>query len=174
LADSPNILVLGVGNLLRRDEGFGVHVVRLLSERYRESSSVSIVDGGTAGNSLLGAVLQCDHLILVDVALMREEPGTLCRLEGSTLNYVFKAKQSAHDWSFSEILLEALMLGHAPTVVVIAAQPQDIDRWSPELSPTLTSRVPDAVARVVAEIEALGGILVPNATDDATDIAEGR
>jgi hydrogenase maturation protease len=166
LADSPNILVLGVGNLLRRDEGFGIHVVRLLSERYREGPGVSIVDGGTAGSSLLGTILECDHLILVDVALMREEPGAICRLEGSTLNCVFKAKQSAHDWSFSEILLEALMLGHAPTVAVIAAEPEDIDHWSPELSPTLSSRVPDAVARVVAEVAALGGMLVPNNTED--------
>lgn len=150
--------MVGVGNLLRQDEGFGVHVVRMLDEEYLPGPGVTILDGGTAGNALLGAVLDCEHLIVVDVAILYEEPGTVRRLEGSMLNYAFKAKQSAHDWSFSEILLEASMLGHRPAIVVIAAEPQSI-AWAPELSPRLASRVADAVRYVVAEVHAAGGAL---------------
>jgi hydrogenase maturation protease len=159
LAEAGSILVLGVGNLLRCDEGFGVHVVQHLSQQYRPGANVQILDGGTGANALLGAILECDHLIVVDVARMEEKPGTLRRLEGSTLQCVFKAKQSAHDWAFSEILLQAQLLGHSPQVAVIAVEPYTIDAWSPELTPELSLRLPDAIEWVVREVQAAGGEL---------------
>lgn len=151
--------MLGVGNLLRQDEGFGVHVVQLLARTWAPGKGVTILDGGVAGNALLGAILECEHLILIDVAFMHEEPGTLRRLEGSTLNRAFKAKQSAHDWSFSEILLQASLLGHAPKVVVIAAEPEGMS-WAAELSPRLAASVAEAARLVRVEVEAAGGQLV--------------
>ncbi len=159
--NSPAILVLGIGNLLRRDEGFGVHVVRRLERCYTPSANVTLLDGGTAGVTLLDAILGCARLVVVDVARMGAPPGTLARLGAADLPLFFKAKQSAHDWGFSEILLQAHLLGHAPEVVVVAVEPQDMDTWSDELSPLLAARLPDAVAQVVAEVAAAGGSLAP-------------
>jgi hydrogenase maturation protease len=158
LAEPTTILVLGVGNLVRRDEGFGVHVIRHLSERFQTSPNVTLLDGGTAGVALLDAILACNHLIAIDAARQYATPGTLSRLDGEALSYVFKTKQSAHDWGLSEILLQARLLGHEPKVVIIAAEPQDMDSWSDELTPLLASRVPEAVAMTVAEVEAAGGV----------------
>jgi hydrogenase maturation protease len=157
LPEANAILVLGIGNLLRRDEGFGVHTIRMLAERYQPSANVRLLDGGTAGVALLDAILGCDRLVVIDVARMGAPPGTLARLERGRLPSAFKAKQSAHDWGFAEILLQARVLGHEPEVVVIAAEPQDMDTWSDELSPLLASRLSDAVEQVVAAVEAAGG-----------------
>jgi hydrogenase maturation protease len=129
--NSPAILVLGIGNLLRRDEGFGVHVVRLLERRYTPSANVTLLDGGTAGVTLLDAILGCARLVVVDVARMGAPPGTLVRLGAADLPLFFQAKQSAHDWGFAEILLQANLLGHRPEVVVVAVEPQDMDTWTP-------------------------------------------
>jgi hydrogenase maturation protease len=157
LPSAPAILVLGIGNLLRRDEGFGVHVIRVLAERYVPSANVTLLDGGTAGVGLLDAILGCDRLVVIDVARMGAPPGTLARLDRERLSSVFKAKQSAHDWGFAEVLLQARVLGYEPEVVVIAAEPQDMDTWSDELSPLLASRVPDAVEQVVVAVKSAGG-----------------
>lgn len=144
--------MLGVGNLVRRDEGFGVHVVRYLGRCEALPPNVTLLDGGTAGPALLGAILDCDRLIVIDVARLGAAPGKLARLEGDALAAVFQAKQSAHDWCLHEVLLQARLVGHTPEVVIVAAEPQDMDTWSDDLTPLLASRVPDAAAMTMAEI----------------------
>jgi hydrogenase maturation protease len=153
----PSILVLGVGNLLLRDEGLGIHAIRSLQLRFKVSSNVQVVDGGTAGVALLDFILGCDHLIVADAAQMHTSAGTVARFADDDLSVCFAEKQSAHDWGFCEILLQARLLGHQPRVVVIAAEPADIESWDMHLSPELAARLPEVVDGLVREIEAAGG-----------------
>lgn len=153
------ILVLGVGNLLLRDEGLGVHAVRLFAQTYAVSPNVRVLDGGTAGVGLLNEILACDHLIVADVARLDAPPGTIARLQGPSLARVFKAKQSAHDWGLGEVLLQANLVGHAPAVVVVAVEPDDMTTFDLELSPCMSARLPAVVACLAAEVEAAGGRL---------------
>jgi hydrogenase maturation protease len=148
---------LGVGNLLLRDEGLGIHAIRWLQSQFDVSTNVQIVDGGTAGVGLLDFILGCDHLIVADVAHMHKPVGTVARFAGDDLSVCFAEKQSAHDWGFCEILLQARLLGHQPSVVVIAAEPADIQSWNMDLSPELAASLPEVVDGLVREIEAVGG-----------------
>jgi hydrogenase maturation protease len=150
-------LVLGVGNLLLRDEGFGVHAVERFERDYLVSDGVEVLDGGTAGLALLDTILAFPHIIVVDVAHMNARPGTLARLRDDSLSDLFKAKQSAHDWGLSEILLQAKLLGHRPTVVVIAVEAEDMTAFGLGLSPRLAEMLPEAVACIAAEVRAAGG-----------------
>ena len=61
------VAILGVGNILLADEGFGVHFIRWFSQRYKPAESVSIVDGGTLGYALIDIICSCDNLIVIDV-----------------------------------------------------------------------------------------------------------
>ena len=70
-----HVMVLGVGNLLFSDEGFGIRVVEELERRYTFPDNVSIVDGGVLGVSLLGIMSEADHLIVVDVIRNQGAPG---------------------------------------------------------------------------------------------------
>lgn len=151
------ILVLGVGNLLLRDEGFGVHAVRRFAQDYTVSPNVQVIDGGTAGLSLLQAILDASHIIVADVARMGTEPGTIARLGGDDLTDGFKAKQSAHDWGLGEILLQAKMMGHFPSIAVLAIEPEDMSSFDLELTPRLQAALPAFVARLAAEVATAGG-----------------
>jgi hydrogenase maturation protease len=153
----PSILVLGVGNLLLRDEGFGVHAVRLFEQSYTVPPHVRVIDGGTAGLSLLQAILEAKHIIVADVARMGSEPGTMARLDGDDLSSGFKTKQSAHDWGLGEILLQAKMMGHFPSVTVLAIEPEDMSAFDLELTPRLQAALPTFVARLAEEVELAGG-----------------
>jgi hydrogenase maturation protease len=155
------ILVLGVGNLLLRDEGLGIHAIRSFEARFEVSSNVRVLDGGTAGVALLGSILSCDYLIVADAARMGSPAGTVARLEGASLSVCFAEKQSAHDWGLCEILLQAKLLGHAPSVVVIAAEPADIGQWDTALSPVLAARLPQVVDCLANEIGIAGGRVAP-------------
>ena len=47
-----NILLLGIGNLLCADEGFGVRAVQELHRQWRFPEQVTLLDGGTQGVTL--------------------------------------------------------------------------------------------------------------------------
>jgi hydrogenase maturation protease len=154
-------LVLGVGNLLLRDEGLGVHAVRGLEAAFEVSPDVRILDGGTAGVGLLDAILGCDRLIVCDVARMNAPAGSVARLSGEALATCFAEKQSAHDWGLFEVLLQARLLGHEPSTVVVAVEPADMDAWDLELSPTLAACLPEVVSSLANEIRTAGGAATP-------------
>ena len=71
--------ILGVGNVLLMDEGFGVHFVKYLAERYQLPEGVRIVDGGTLSYALLDIICGCERLIVVDVVKSKDEPGAIYR-----------------------------------------------------------------------------------------------
>ncbi len=72
------IVVLGVGNILLTDEAIGVRIVEALEQRYTMPDFVEILDGGTAGNGLLGDIANRGLLIIaVDMLLVQHSQGTL-------------------------------------------------------------------------------------------------
>jgi len=61
-----NILLLGIGNVLWADEGFGVRVIERLQKSYRFPDGVNVMDGGTQGVYLVEHVQAADVLIVFD------------------------------------------------------------------------------------------------------------
>ena len=78
--DQKQILVLGVGNILLRDEGIGVRVVEKLLETFTFSPNVRLLDGGTLGLRLLEPITAADYLIVVDAIKTGRPPGTIEKL----------------------------------------------------------------------------------------------
>ena len=81
---NDQIMILGVGNLLFSDEGFGVRVVEELERRYAFPDNVTVIDGGVLGVSLMGVMSEADRLIVVDVIRNQGVPGELYRLAGNS------------------------------------------------------------------------------------------
>lgn len=151
------ILVLGVGNILLRDEAIGVRVVEKLQETYSFSPNVELMDGGTLGLSLLDPIYQSDTVIVVDAVQNGEAPGTLYRLPAEELNKRLKFKNSLHQLDLVETLVYIEMMGRRPEAVVIGIEPADISPWGTEMTETVQSRLPEMCSRVLTEIEAAGG-----------------
>jgi len=154
---AEQILVLGVGNILLRDEGVGVRVVERLTEGYRFSTNVTLLDGGTLGLRLLDPITQADRLIVVDAVQWGGEPGTLYRLQADDLNRRLTFKNSIHQLDLVETLAYADMLGCRPEALVVGIEPADISPWGLELTPKIAAALDRLVAAVLAEIEAAGG-----------------
>jgi hydrogenase maturation protease len=155
--EEDRIVVLGVGNILLRDEGVGVRVVEELQRRYTFSSNVRIVDGGTQGLWLLPTLQEADHLIVVDAVLGNGEPGTIYRLERDDLPKGLRAKQSAHDSDLVEALNLCSLLETGPRdVVVVGIQPEDIQPYGLELTDKVRAKTEDLITRVLEELRSLG------------------
>ena len=98
-------MVLGVGNILLSDEGFGVRVVEALQDRYDFPDHVSVIDGGVLGINLMGIIAEADQLIVVDVIRNQGEPGDLYRIGGEAIPERIRAKNSLHQIDFLESLV---------------------------------------------------------------------
>ncbi len=156
------IVVLGVGNILLKDEGVGVRVVEELQRKFTFPPNVDLVDGGTQGLWLLPTLQAADHLIVIDAVFGKCEPGSVYRLERDDLPKGLRAKQSAHDSDLIEALnLCALLEKEPKSVVVIGIEPEDITAYGLELTPKIQSCVSELINRVLSELDRLGAKVTP-------------
>jgi hydrogenase maturation protease len=156
-SDQSQITILGIGNILLTDEGFGVRVIEKLFEQYDFPDNVAIVDGGVLGIHLLGTLSKTRHLIVVDAVKNKQAPGTLYRLEKEELPERILMKNSLHQTDFLETLTLCQMIDKSPeTIVVLGAEPEDIETHSVELTPVVAARVDETVSGVLQELDRLG------------------
>ena len=154
---NPNITVLGIGNILLTDEGFGVRVVEKLHEEYDFPENVSLVDGGVLGINLLGVIAEAQHLIVVDAVKNKQPPGTLYRLEKDELPERILLKNSLHQTDFLETLTLCQAIDKVPeTTVVLGVEPEDILTHSVEMTTTVANRVAETMNLVIRELQQLG------------------
>ncbi len=161
-----HVMILGVGNLLFTDEGFGIRVVEELERRFDFPDNVSIVDGGVLGVSLLGIMSEADQLIVVDVIRNQGKPGDLYRLEGDAIPERIRAKNSLHQIDFLEALTLCQAMEKVPEAVIIGVEPEDISTLSTELTATTMNRMEAIIQMVLAELDRLGITCQHKGTDD--------
>jgi len=143
---------VGVGNVLLRDEGIGVHVARALQEMRPAfpDGEVEVVDGGTSPNAFDTAG-GADKLIIIDAACGGGEPGTVYRFAPDGLSVEPRLLTSLHDLGLLDSLRMMESLGNPPRdTVIIGVEPAEVD-WGLELTPTLRDKLPDVVRLVVEE-----------------------
>jgi hydrogenase maturation protease len=145
-------VIIGVGNVLLKDEGIGVHVVRALQEMSLASADVEVVDGGTSPDALDRAE-GADKLIVVDAARGGGEPGTVYRFRPDDVSEEPKLLTSLHDLGLLDSLKMMRLVGNPPReTVIIAVEPAEVD-WGLELTSALKEKLP-AIVRLVVEEQA--------------------
>ncbi|HBF42274.1 MAG TPA: hydrogenase expression/formation protein [Desulfobacteraceae bacterium] len=153
---SQRIIVLGVGNILFSDEGFGIRVVEKLQEVYEFPKNVSLVDGGVLGLNLLGVISEADHLLVVDAVRNNDRPGSLYRLEGEAIPNRVRAKNSLHQVDFLEALAMCQALDKVPETVILGVEPEDMETLSIKLTQTTLKKVDSMIAMILEELDHLG------------------
>lgn len=153
-----NILILGIGNILWADEGFGVRVAQALEQAYVFPPSVRVLDGGTQGLALLPQVQQAEVLIILDAVDFQLPPGTLVELHDADVPaYLGAKKMSLHQVSFQEVLALCQLLGNCPAkLFLVGVQPAVLEDYGGSLSPVVRGQMPAAMERVLAYLAALG------------------
>lgn len=160
---SPRILVLGIGNILWADEGFGVRAVEAFHRAYQAHHNVTVMDGGTQGLYLVNLLQEHDHLLVFDAIDYGLVPGTLKRIDGDEVpKFTGAKKMSLHQTGFQEVLSAADLLGAAPArLALIGCQPQDLEDWGGALTPPVNARIADALALAHAILSEWGVQLTP-------------
>ena len=144
-------LILGIGNILLKDEGVGVHVVKKLKEMSLPDN-IEVLDGGTAGLDLVDFISNRKKLIVIDAVKAGEKPGTIYRLTEENLDIKPKAIMSFHEIDFLDALHMSEVMAEKPKeTVVIGIEPKDMSNGT-ELSPEIEERIPRIIEIVMKEI----------------------
>lgn len=133
--------VLGIGNILLRDDGVGVRVVEKLQAKGSLPKEVELVDGGTSTMDMLGFFLTNDYIIIVDSLAGGHPPGTIYRLTPEQLGTYANFDVSLHDVQILDLVKMAAMFGKTPEVTIIGIEPEEITE-SMDLSPTIEALLP--------------------------------
>jgi hydrogenase maturation protease len=148
---AKRILVAGVGNLLRGDDGFGPAVTELLGHL---PAGAEVVETGIGGIALLQELmLGCDGLVLIDAVDRGAAPGTVFVLEPDVGEGVHEP--DVHLANPDRVLSMAKTMGYLPDRVrIIGCQPLEMDELCQGLSPVVARALPLAVQRVEETVNA--------------------
>jgi hydrogenase maturation protease len=170
--ENDALVVLGIGNVLWADEGFGVRCVEALQARYTFAPHVQLVDGGTQGLYLIPQVHGAHRLIILDAVDYGLAPGTLKLVEDDEVpRFLGAKKMSLHQTGFQEVLALAQLMGSYPErVLLIGCQPEELEDYGGSLRPCVRAALDEAVALAVQRIAEWGGAPQPR----AAPLAEGE
>lgn len=152
------VLVLGIGNLLWADEGFGVRCVEALHQRYDFPRGVELLDGGTQGIYLTNTVAATERLLVFDALDYGDAPGTLRVVRDAEVpSFHGVRKMSLHQTGFQEVLAAAELLGSPPSrVTLVGVQLEEIDDFGGSLTDRVAAQLDAALALGLAELRAWG------------------
>ena len=160
-----NVVVLGIGNVLWADEGFGVRCVEALQAGWDFAPHVQLIDGGTQGLYLIPQVTAARRLLILDAVDYGLAPGTLKLVENDQVpRFLGAKKMSLHQTGFQEVLMLAELTGRYPEeVLLIGCQPEQLEDYGGSLRPCVKAALEDALALGVQRLREWGAEPRPRA-----------
>jgi hydrogenase maturation protease len=166
------VKVLGVGNLLWADEGFGVRCVETLGQAWEFPREVELLDGGTLGLALIPLLQDATHVLLFDAVDCGREPGTMVVARDAEVpRYMNRDKMSLHQAGMNDVLASLEMLGHRPQAfTLVGVQPVELADYGGSLTPRVRALVPQALEAGLAELAAWGFAARPRERQEASAV----
>jgi len=154
---SAELLILGLGNLLCRDDGAGVEAVRRLLDEWEPADGAAVEDGGTLGMALLPMLADARAAILVDaVAARGRRPGELLTLEGDDVPRAAMERLSPHQVGVGDLLHGAMWSGTLPDPLLLVGVVPEETHVGLGRTDDVEAAIPAMVARVVELAAELG------------------
>ena len=159
-------LILGIGNVLWADEGFGVRCVEALAETRLFGDDALLLDGGTQGLYLLPFLEEADILVVFDAVDYGLAPGTMKIVEGDEVpRFMGAKKMSLHQTGFQDVIATAQLMGCCPEkLLLIGCQPVELEDYGGGLRPTVAARIPEALRIACDWLDAQGITSEPGRT----------
>lgn len=164
-------LVLGVGNLLWADEGFGVRCVEAFAERFEIPENLTVADGGTQGLYLVDFFRDYDPIVIFDAVDFGDAPGSIRVVENDEIPaFVAGRKVSLHQAGLQDVIACARLLGGcAENMLLVGVQPVELEDYGGSLRDAVRARIPEAL-NIAQDYLQSHGITLSDSTE-STDAA---
>jgi len=168
VSSAVQALVLGVGNILWADEGFGVRCVEAFAQRYADDESVIVADGGTQGLYLVDLLREYDPVVIFDAVDFGDAPGTMRVVYDDDIPaFVGAHKMSLHQAGLQDVIACAKLLGDcAGNMVLVGVQPVELEDYGGSLRPGVRAAIPAALEIAVDYLATHGIELALRAGDE--------
>ena len=154
--------VLGIGNIILSDEGFGVRVVEFLEKNFTFPENVQLIDGGTLGVELTHFVTGTKRLLIIDSINGGAEPGEIFHLRDDEIKNHFAQKISAHEIGIQDVLTMLELSGKKiPRIELIGAQPYSLEAGT-ELTEPMQKLLPIFADKAVEILKSWGLEIIGN------------
>jgi hydrogenase maturation protease len=151
LAPKAKTVVVGIGNLIRTDDGFGLHALDRLRRDARVPRGVTLIDGGTHGLELLSYISDSTHLLLLDAIDVGEPAGTVVRMVNEELRGLPGAA-SVHQVGLADLLATLPLVSTTRReIVLLGVTPLSTD-WGTELTAPVAAALEGLVEEAVAQL----------------------
>jgi len=144
-----SVLILGIGNILHKDDGLGVHIVNEISSSGKDlPKDVQVEDGGTLGYDLLPLMSGRKRIVIVDALKVDDVPGSLYKFPAKHLTDN-NQKFSLHDMGVKKIIDMLTLMGEKPEIEIVGVVPEDIQSLEIGMSDSVKKSVPKAVEYIL-------------------------
>lgn len=149
-------IVIGVGNLLFKDEGVGILAAKYLEENYEFEGDIEIIDGGTLGFKLMTYFQEYDNVIILDTVSIEDKAGDIFRLPSDVLLGLGQYRKTAHEVEIVEMLEICSVLDKHAEVTIIGIIPEDIVSVQIGLTKTIEEKFIGLINQAIIDVENLG------------------
>jgi len=147
--------VIGIGNLIRGDDGIGPIIIHDLEKSFRSQLCI-LVDAGVDAFTVLEHLMQPEPILMIDCVKMGKKPGEIRIFDIDQMNISkFDSVISLHGFGFAEIFKIAQALGSIPKCTLIGVEPKTID-FNKNLSKEVEQSIPSILNLVIEEAKLHG------------------
>jgi hydrogenase maturation protease len=164
------IAIVGVGNILFKDEGVGIYAAKYIEQNYSFDKQIDIIDGGVLGFQLMTYYQDYDRVYIVDtITLPGEKPGSIYNLPAEELLGLGSYKQNAHEVEIVEMLEICSLLEKMADVNILGIVPLDIISVEISLSEVISKSFPAFIDATIKQIQKDGIEVTKNPTQYTLD-----
>ncbi len=149
-------IVVGVGNVLFKDEGVGIYASKYLEQNYEFEQDIEIIEGGTLGFKLMAYFQEYDNVIILDTVSIEDKAGEIFRLPSDVLLGLGQYRKTAHEVEIVEMLEICSVLDKHAEVTILGIIPEDIQSVEIGLTKTIEDRFEEFTLQAIKEIESIG------------------
>lgn len=147
------MVILGIGNVLQKDDGFGVYAAMYLNENYTFSKDMNIINGGVEGINLLDVFIENDKVLILDTIGLEDKPGSLYVIPTVELGGYGLNSGGAHEVGVLQCLDMLQLQGKTlPEAFVIGIVPAEVT-FDISLSQTLIDTFDDYIKVVLHKLK---------------------
>lgn len=150
------IIIVGVGNILFKDEGVGVYAANYIEENFSFAPQIEIIDGATLGFRLMSYFQEYENVLILDTISIKDAPGSIYRLPHEEMLGLGSYRQSAHEVEVVEMLEICSLLEQIATVTVFGIVPADITSVEIGLTQELHGAFENYINAIMDDIKTLG------------------
>ncbi len=148
-------IIIGVGNMLFKDEGVGIYASEFLKQNYSFEGDIEIIDGGTLGFKLMTYFQEYENVIILDTVSIEDKPGEIYRLPSDVLLGLGSYRKTAHEVEIVEMLEIVSALNSHAEVTILGIVPLDIISVGIGLTKIMEDRFEEFILHAIKEIETL-------------------